>query len=148
MPYPALSETISTHITYLDTVGRPKITLKYAQLTDKHGGNIYVSWRDLLSFVRSLMNCLPGYLQGPILRPSEETRGGSDGVCRHLRPCSRMEACRYPHQEEVTCMCLVAIENNVILAFGRNPDGRITATRRCVSIQNGTGASRALYTST
>ena len=44
VPYPALSETISTHITYLDTVGRPKITLKYAQLTDKHGGNIYVSW--------------------------------------------------------------------------------------------------------
>ncbi|KAI0698548.1 oligosaccharyl transferase alpha subunit [Cerioporus squamosus] len=45
VPYPALSETISTHITYLDTVGRPKITLKYAQLTDKHGGNIYVTYK-------------------------------------------------------------------------------------------------------
>ncbi len=43
-PYPALEESISKHITYLDTIGRPKITLKYAQLTDKHGGNIYVSY--------------------------------------------------------------------------------------------------------
>ncbi|TFK87076.1 oligosaccharyl transferase alpha subunit [Polyporus arcularius HHB13444] len=45
VPWPALSETLSTHITYLDTVGRPKITLKYAQLTDKHGGNIYVTYK-------------------------------------------------------------------------------------------------------
>ncbi|RPD67302.1 oligosaccharyl transferase alpha subunit [Lentinus tigrinus ALCF2SS1-7] len=45
VPYPALDETISTHISYLDTVGRPKITLKYAQLTDKHGGNIYVTYK-------------------------------------------------------------------------------------------------------
>ncbi|KAI0774154.1 oligosaccharyl transferase alpha subunit [Fomes fomentarius] len=43
-PYPALKESISKHITYLDTIGRPKITLKYAQLTDKHGGNIYVTY--------------------------------------------------------------------------------------------------------
>ncbi|TBU32897.1 oligosaccharyl transferase alpha subunit [Dichomitus squalens] len=44
-PYPALSESISTHITYLDTIGRPKVTLKYQQLTDKHGGVIYVTYK-------------------------------------------------------------------------------------------------------
>lgn len=35
--------SISTHITYLDTKGRPAITLKYEQLTDRHTGVIYVS---------------------------------------------------------------------------------------------------------
>ncbi|KAL1944192.1 hypothetical protein VTO73DRAFT_3377 [Trametes versicolor] len=44
-PYPALSEHISNHITYLDTIGRPKITLKYKELTDKHTGNIYVTYK-------------------------------------------------------------------------------------------------------
>ncbi|OJT10161.1 Dolichyl-diphosphooligosaccharide--protein glycosyltransferase subunit 1 [Trametes pubescens] len=44
-PYPALSERISNHITYLDTIGRPKITLKYKELTDKHTGNIYVTYK-------------------------------------------------------------------------------------------------------
>lgn len=37
--------TISNHITYLDTKGRPAITLKYQQLTDKHQGVIYVRAR-------------------------------------------------------------------------------------------------------
>lgn len=41
-PYPPLSEQITKHITYLDTIGRPKITLKYKELTDKHTGQIYV----------------------------------------------------------------------------------------------------------
>ncbi|KAH9918214.1 oligosaccharyl transferase alpha subunit [Epithele typhae] len=45
LPYPALSENMSTHISYLDTIGRPMITLKYAQLTDKHGGNIYIAYK-------------------------------------------------------------------------------------------------------
>ncbi|KAI9001442.1 oligosaccharyl transferase alpha subunit [Trametes punicea] len=44
-PYPALSESISTHITYLDTIGRPKITLKYRDLTDKHSGTVYVTYK-------------------------------------------------------------------------------------------------------
>ena len=43
LPYPALDETISKHVTYLDTIGRPMITLTYSQLTTKHDGNIYVS---------------------------------------------------------------------------------------------------------
>lgn len=58
LPYPALSERISTHITYLDTVGRPKITLTYAQLTDRHGGNIYV--RPCLSLI-----CVKAYMFAP-----------------------------------------------------------------------------------
>jgi oligosaccharyltransferase complex subunit alpha (ribophorin I) len=42
--YPALESTIGTHVTYLDTIGRPSLTLKYKNLTDKHaGGVIYVS---------------------------------------------------------------------------------------------------------
>ncbi|KAI0638058.1 oligosaccharyl transferase alpha subunit [Trametes polyzona] len=44
-PYPALSEQITKHITYLDTIGRPKITLKYKELTDKHTGTIYVTYK-------------------------------------------------------------------------------------------------------
>ena len=35
--------SLSTHITYLDTKGRPAITLQYEQLTDRHTGVIYVS---------------------------------------------------------------------------------------------------------
>lgn len=33
----------STHTTYLDTVGRPAVFLKYTQLTDRHSGTVYVS---------------------------------------------------------------------------------------------------------
>ncbi|KAI0650316.1 oligosaccharyl transferase alpha subunit [Trametes meyenii] len=44
-PFPALKETITKHITYLDTIGRPKITLKYKELTDKHSGTIYVTYK-------------------------------------------------------------------------------------------------------
>ncbi|CDO71331.1 hypothetical protein BN946_scf184908.g89 [Trametes cinnabarina] len=44
-PYPALSEHITKHITYLDTMGRPQINLKYRDLTDKHTGNIYVTYK-------------------------------------------------------------------------------------------------------
>lgn len=50
-PFPALSESISTHITYLDTIGRPKITLKYRDLTDKHTGTIYVRTKYALSLL-------------------------------------------------------------------------------------------------
>ena len=106
VPYPALDEAISTHITYLDTVGRPKITLKYAQLTDKHGGNIYVcrlyviGCRIELQLTRHI-----GHLQGAVLGSSAETFGGRD--CIHGRLCTGfgMEACRYPYPEEVICMC-------------------------------------------
>lgn len=42
-PFPATVAEYSTHITYLDTTGRPAITLRYKDLTNKHVGVIYVS---------------------------------------------------------------------------------------------------------
>ncbi|KAJ4478059.1 Ribophorin I [Lentinula aciculospora] len=44
-PFTALSNEISTHVTYLDTVGRPMVTFKYKNLTNKHAKPIYVSYR-------------------------------------------------------------------------------------------------------
>ncbi|KAI0347194.1 oligosaccharyl transferase alpha subunit [Trametopsis cervina] len=44
-PFPATVNSISNHITYLDTTGRPAITLKYSQLTDRHVGVIYIEYR-------------------------------------------------------------------------------------------------------
>jgi oligosaccharyltransferase complex subunit alpha (ribophorin I) len=48
-PFPELSNSISTHISYLDTVGRPAITFAYKDLTYKHAGIIYVSYQVPLS---------------------------------------------------------------------------------------------------
>ncbi|GJE84128.1 oligosaccharyl transferase alpha subunit [Phanerochaete sordida] len=44
-PFPAVMNSVSEHITYLDTKGRPAITLQYQQLTDKHTGVIFVSYK-------------------------------------------------------------------------------------------------------
>ncbi|PSS05379.1 hypothetical protein PHLCEN_2v3868 [Hermanssonia centrifuga] len=44
-PFPAVMNSISNHITYLDTMGRPTIKLQYQQLTDRHVGTIYVEYR-------------------------------------------------------------------------------------------------------
>ncbi|TFK55698.1 Ribophorin I [Heliocybe sulcata] len=44
-PFPAKNNTISTHISYLDTVGRPALTFHYEHLTDKHNGIIYVTYK-------------------------------------------------------------------------------------------------------
>ncbi|KAG6861609.1 hypothetical protein C0995_014516 [Termitomyces sp. Mi166 len=43
-PFPAISNTLSTHITYLDSIGRPKLTFEYQNLTLSHAQNIYVSY--------------------------------------------------------------------------------------------------------
>ncbi|KAI0080902.1 oligosaccharyl transferase alpha subunit [Panus rudis PR-1116 ss-1] len=48
-PFPASVNELSSHITYLDTIGRPTITLHYNQLTDKHAGVIYVTYKVPLS---------------------------------------------------------------------------------------------------
>ncbi|KAI0921757.1 hypothetical protein AcV5_000735 [Taiwanofungus camphoratus] len=40
---PVKSESI-THVTYLDTVGRPTVVLYYKQLTHKHSGTVYVTY--------------------------------------------------------------------------------------------------------
>ncbi|THV08565.1 Ribophorin I [Dendrothele bispora CBS 962.96] len=45
LPFPAVSTEESTHITYLDTLGRPVITFKYKNLTTKHAKPIYVSYK-------------------------------------------------------------------------------------------------------
>jgi oligosaccharyltransferase complex subunit alpha (ribophorin I) len=42
-PFASITEQRSTHITYLDTIGRPAVTLTFQNLTDKHNGLIYVS---------------------------------------------------------------------------------------------------------
>jgi oligosaccharyltransferase complex subunit alpha (ribophorin I) len=42
-PFPALSSSMSTHISYLDTTGRPAVTFTYKDLIYKHTGVIYVS---------------------------------------------------------------------------------------------------------
>jgi oligosaccharyltransferase complex subunit alpha (ribophorin I) len=44
-PFPALASSISTHVTYLDTTGRPAITFEYKQLTDRHNQIIYVAYK-------------------------------------------------------------------------------------------------------
>ncbi|KAG6854790.1 hypothetical protein C0991_001217 [Blastosporella zonata] len=43
-PFPAISNTISTHTTYLDSIGRPKLTFEYKDLTIIQAQNIYVSY--------------------------------------------------------------------------------------------------------
>ncbi|KAK7470656.1 dolichyl-diphosphooligosaccharide--protein glycosyltransferase subunit 1 [Stygiomarasmius scandens] len=45
LPFPAISTEESTHVTYLDTLGRPAITFKYKNLTTKHAKSIYVSYK-------------------------------------------------------------------------------------------------------
>ncbi|KAJ7180078.1 Ribophorin I [Mycena crocata] len=48
-PFPPISSYMSTHVTYLDTVGRPTITLHFKDLTDKHAQPIFVSYNVPLS---------------------------------------------------------------------------------------------------
>jgi oligosaccharyltransferase complex subunit alpha (ribophorin I) len=48
-PYSAIETQVSTHITYLDTIGRPKLTFTYKNLTPKHAANIYVTYKVSLS---------------------------------------------------------------------------------------------------
>jgi len=46
--YPPMSFNRTTHVTYLDTIGRPMIVVLKSHLTDKHTLPIYVSYK--LSF--------------------------------------------------------------------------------------------------
>lgn len=113
-PYPALSERISTHISYLDTVGRPKVTLKYKQLTDRHGGVIYVR-----SFGSSYPNSVLsisalGYLQGAVHRTHAQGSRFCDSASGFLRPRARCEASRYSHPEEMIVSFLPSSEYNLI----------------------------------
>ncbi|GLB33802.1 putative essential subunit of the N-oligosaccharyl transferase (OST) complex [Lyophyllum shimeji] len=44
-PFPALTNRLSTHKTYLDSTGRPKLTFEYKDLTVMHAQSIFVSYR-------------------------------------------------------------------------------------------------------
>ncbi|KAI0005075.1 oligosaccharyl transferase alpha subunit [Russula compacta] len=48
-PFPSITQQRSTHITYLDSIGRPAVTLSFENLTDKHDGLIYVTYKVPLS---------------------------------------------------------------------------------------------------
>ncbi|KAJ7638806.1 Ribophorin I [Roridomyces roridus] len=48
-PFVAHSTSFSTHTTYLDTTGRPAITLRFTDLTEKHALPLYVSYKVPLS---------------------------------------------------------------------------------------------------
>jgi len=48
-PFPAKATSNSTHTTYLDSIGRPVVTLQYESLTDRHLGVVYVSYKVPLS---------------------------------------------------------------------------------------------------
>ncbi|KAF8076378.1 oligosaccharyl transferase alpha subunit [Lyophyllum atratum] len=43
-PFPALTNRLSTHKTYLDSVGRPVLTFEYKDLTIMHAQSIFVSY--------------------------------------------------------------------------------------------------------
>ncbi|KAG5646561.1 hypothetical protein DXG03_002864 [Asterophora parasitica] len=44
-PFPALENRLSTHTTYLDSTGRPKLTFEYENLTVMHAQSIFVSYK-------------------------------------------------------------------------------------------------------
>jgi len=48
-PFAPITQERSTHITYLDSIGRPAVTLSFENLTDKHSGLIYVTYKVPLS---------------------------------------------------------------------------------------------------
>ncbi|KAI0278844.1 oligosaccharyl transferase alpha subunit [Russula aff. rugulosa BPL654] len=48
-PFAPITQERSTHITYLDSIGRPAVTLTFENLTDTHNGLIYVTYKVPLS---------------------------------------------------------------------------------------------------
>ncbi|KAL0579677.1 dolichyl-diphosphooligosaccharide--protein glycosyltransferase subunit 1 [Marasmius crinis-equi] len=45
IPFAAVSNELTNHVTYLDTIGRPAIILKYKNLTHRHIKPIYVTYK-------------------------------------------------------------------------------------------------------
>lgn len=62
-----------THITYLDTIGRPAVVLKSSLLTDQHTGIVYV--RLLLLVASIILTTRPGCIHSPIEFPPGKTIG-------------------------------------------------------------------------
>lgn len=99
-PFPALSQSMSTHVTYLDTIGRPAVTFHYQNLTDRHTGTIYVRFTipsPSTRFAKCLtLLCSPrvlllfavgitGNVQSPPLRPPPKAESGPDRFPRSVR---------------------------------------------------------------
>lgn len=62
-----------THITYLDTIGRPAVVLKSSLLTDQHTGIVYVSLLQLTA--NTILTTRLGYIHSPTEVPSGKTSG-------------------------------------------------------------------------
>lgn len=48
LPFPAVASWITTHITYLDSIGRPALIFQYKDLTIMHAQSIFVCFVTLL----------------------------------------------------------------------------------------------------
>jgi hypothetical protein len=82
-PVSPVSSKLSTHVSYLDTAGRPALIFEYKQLTDKHVGSIYVG--GLFSFRLWMLThflLFAGIVQAAYFGPSEETYGSGDSIFR------------------------------------------------------------------
>ena len=94
--------SISNHLTNLDTTGRPAITLKYRQLTYRHVGVIYVSrnWHALFFRVpKADLRRLLGRVLSAAFSSSEKASRCCDRVDGHIRACLYLEARRYSDPE-------------------------------------------------
>ena len=79
---------MSTHITYLDTKGRPSVTFEYENLTDKHTGVIYVG--QIICVIQGLLMIVSGagFVQGSVHGASTKTEVSRDRVLGALCFCS------------------------------------------------------------
>ena len=102
-PFAALTQNISTHVTYLDTVGRPAVTFTYENLTDKHTGIIFVC--SLPYSLYSITNgSRAGIIQGTVLGSLKEAKGCSYRIPGTVRLRVGRSSGRPPsHQDGIIC---------------------------------------------
>jgi hypothetical protein len=81
-PFADVKLEYATAISYLDTIGRPKIVMKAKRLTDKHAGVVYVSLSGI-SYCTS--NPFTGELQGLAHRSFTKTGCCDDWHIRTVR---------------------------------------------------------------
>jgi len=111
-PFPPKSITYSTHTTYLDSIGRPAITLEYSQLTDRQYGIIYVS--DMISLVflaRANPLYTAGDIQSSLHRSFTETSGSRLSFLRFVLSCSCCETDRYEDSEVISILKMCNSKN-------------------------------------
>jgi hypothetical protein len=100
LPFPAVSNYTSTHTTYLDTTGRPTLTFKYQQLTDKHAGVIYVRVCVTLSLLWRSNGWMTGVVQGFPLSTPKKASGRDDRFRGLIRASSCRETCRSSYSQK------------------------------------------------